>query len=67
MRIGQRVDTDYGVGTIIKCEGEIGILSKRYLVKLDKCVSIWQSDLQQVQGGIGFMDSELEKVKELVV
>ena len=67
MRIGQRVDTRYGVGTITRCEGETGILSGRYLVKLDKCVSIWQSDLQQVQGGIAFMDSELEKVNELAV
>lgn len=67
MRIGQRVDTEYGVGTITGCEGETGILSGWYLVKLDSCISIWRSDLQQVRGGIAFIDSELEKVKELVV
>jgi len=67
MKIGQRVVTGYGLGTITKCEKETGILSKRYLVKLDKCISIWQSDLQHVQGGIAFMDSELKKVKELTV
>jgi len=69
MRIGSVVNTPYGQGTIIKREGEVGILSHRYIVRLDTMDGVpailrdGLSALQDRQGGIAFFDDEFKRSK----
>jgi len=54
-----RVRTDYGPGTVVHSEGKEGVLSKRFLVKLDKCPFKFLG-LHNQHGGMFFHHDELQ-------
>ena len=65
MKPNDRVLTIYGPGTVVSKEGDIGILSKRFCVKLDNFDSVPKhldfTEMQARQGGLYFFIDELTK------
>jgi len=65
-KAGDKVLTDYGVGTIVSREAEKGYLSHRYLIKLDNFDSIPEilveglKDVHKEFSGLCFFDNEFE-------
>jgi hypothetical protein len=65
MKKGQRVNTKYGEGTLIRREGSEGILRYRWIVKLDEVPELFQV-IHERYGGLFFLDSQLTMVKNSV-
>jgi len=68
MSPGPRVTTPYGPGTVVKREGDVGILATRFCVHLDTFDSVPAhldfTDMQERQGGLYFFDTELKTTSE---
>jgi len=68
MLAGCRVNTEFGPGLVVRREGDKGILSHRFLVKLDNFNNVPSfldfSKMSERQGGIYFFDSELATFAE---
>lgn len=67
MKIGIKVFTEYGRGTIVLREAESGFLSRSYCVKLDSTKKLDDGlrVLHEHQGGLYFIDKEIVNAKEL--
>jgi len=60
MKIGDKVKTPLGPGIVINQEGLTGILSHRYLVKVNPLInSTYFRQLQDKQGGLYFLQKNL--------
>ena len=57
---GDIVKTKFGNGTIISKEGDTGIFSRRYAVRLDNVPELFEN-IHEKYGHIYIMDYELEK------
>jgi hypothetical protein len=61
---GTRVITKYGPGEIVSREGDKGVLSHRYLVRLDNFDMVPSyldfTGMQRKYGGLAFLDIELK-------
>ena len=65
MKPGDKVSTLLGTGVIISGEKEVGILSHRFLVKLDQLPrATYYRILHTEQGGIAFLDKEMTLIKK---
>ena len=67
MKIGSLVQTEYGQGIVKNKEGEDGILSNRYLVKINNAKFMLSNCLfllHEKQDGLYFLDKELQKKKD---
>lgn len=69
MKVNDRVITEYRPGTIVKTEGEIGILSHCFCVALDGFNLVPDyigaddiKNMQEKNGGIYFLDKKLTKI-----
>jgi len=60
MKPGDKVKTSLGPGIVIKQEGSEGILSRRFLVKVNPLIkSTYFQQLQVEQGGLYFLQKNL--------
>ncbi len=60
MKIGDRVKTPDGIGTIVRRDGESGVLARRFGVKLDKVPEhLYLYGLEAIY----YMDTELKPTK----
>ncbi len=65
MKPGDKVSTLLGTGVIISREGEVGILSHRFIVKLDQLPkATYYRILHTEQGGLAFLDKEMTLIKK---
>ena len=64
MKIGDKVNIKYfGTGVIISREADEGILSERFIVKLDFVPGSFK-EMHKKQGGLAFHESEFIKYDE---